>query len=265
MSDLFNSAKPYLAFGVLAIFLSSCSKDDENDMVQDQEFTQAELKTVLETDDFSSIVDTEILELFQEGQSSATGKSENCYEAVFTNTGFTVTYDNCKLEENGEVLNGSLAVVYGQEGGTYAYTVTYNDLMVGAIGLSGTRSIAIGTADESSVTFEVDSDMSITTTNGSVITEAGNRIFALVFGETFGEGALTLNGEWVVKADGNTYSVSVTDLLEASFGCEYIGEGGMILSKNGLNVSVDFGDGTCDDKALVIYPDGTEEEISLKD
>ena len=39
----------------------------------------------------------------------------------------------------------------------------------------------------------------------------------------------------------------------------------MELSKNGLEVNVDFGDGTCDDIALLVYPDGTTEEISLKD
>ena len=38
----------------------------------------------------------------------------------------------------------------------------------------------------------------------------------------------------------------------------------MSLNKNGLNVTVDFGDGTCDDLATLTYPDGTMEEISLK-
>ncbi len=30
-------------------------------------------------------------------------------------------------------------------------------------------------------------------------------------------------------------------------------------------ITINFGDGTCDDVAMLIYPDGTEEEISLKD
>lgn len=39
----------------------------------------------------------------------------------------------------------------------------------------------------------------------------------------------------------------------------------MTVAKNGLSISVDFGDDTCDDIATVIYPNGKVEEISLRD
>jgi hypothetical protein len=38
----------------------------------------------------------------------------------------------------------------------------------------------------------------------------------------------------------------------------------MTIDKNGLTIGVNFGDGTCDDIALVTYPNGVEEEITLK-
>ena len=37
----------------------------------------------------------------------------------------------------------------------------------------------------------------------------------------------------------------------------------MDVSKNGLAMSVDFGDGTCDSEIAVIYPDGYTEQINL--
>ncbi|MEP2278220.1 hypothetical protein [Maribacter sp.] len=47
--------------------------------------------------------------------------------------------------------------------------------------------------------------------------------------------------------------------------CSYVSSGDMDVSKNGLSVNVDFGDTTCDNVALLTYPNGVEEEITLED
>ena len=109
------------------------------------------------------------------------------------------------------------------------------------------------------------SDMSVTLPDATVVSETGTKTIGIVFDELLENASLTIDGEWVVTVDGDTYSVNVTDLLETNIGCEYIAKGVMLLAKNGLQVSVDFGDGTCDDTAVLGYPDGTEEEFTLKD
>jgi len=223
------------------------------------------VKTVLEIDEVSSAADDIVRDLFNQGESGKTAKDGTCYQAEYSETGYSVTFENCSVEEKGEILNGSLSVVYGKEGDSFAYAVTFDDLMVGEFGIDGTRSFAFSTEQENSIVFDVTSDMTITMADGEEISEKGSKTFAIVWGEEFGDGKLTLDGEWIVKADGHTYSVSVPELLEADFGCEYVGKGLMMLNKNGLEVSVDFGDGSCDDIAELGYPDGTKENISLKE
>ena len=73
----------------------------------------------------------------------------------------------------------------------------------------------------------------------------------------------SLSGSWTVVADGNTYAVETLEDLEGNASCEYMTTGTMTVSKNGLAVTVDFGNGDCDDVATIIYPNGAIEEISL--
>jgi hypothetical protein len=37
----------------------------------------------------------------------------------------------------------------------------------------------------------------------------------------------------------------------------------MIVTKNGLDIVVDFGAGECDNTATLVYPNGASEEITL--
>lgn len=264
MKKVFLTFRPYLMMGAMAVALLSCSDDNETEIEQETEVTQSEVTTVLEADELSSAADDVVRELFNADQSGQSAKVNDCYQAEYSDTGFTVSFDNCSVEENGEVYNGSLSVIYGTEGDSFAYSINFDNLTVGAIALDGTRSFAFSGNEDNSIVFEVTSDMTLTLADGSVISEKGSKTFAIVFAEEFGEGMLTLEGDWTLVADGNTYTVSISQLLEADFGCNYIGKGLMELNKNGLEVSVDFGDGSCDDVAALNYPDGTVEVISLK-
>ncbi len=268
MSILLNKTKQFLLLMVFSLVVFSCSKDAEdalNEHGQKQEVSPTELKTILEADNLSGIADNVLTDLFNEGKSGKPSKNNDCYEAEYTDTGFTVTFPNCDIEDSIEKLNGILTVVYGEEGASSAFTVTFDNLMVGDISINGTRSFGIVAGEqENSVELNISSNMSIKMADSSVISEEGNKTMAIVFGEEFGEGTLTIDGKWTIKADDNTYSVDVTQLLSTDFGCDYIGKGLMLLNKNGLEVSVDFGDGSCDDIASVIYPDGTKEDLTLE-
>ena len=82
---------------------------------------------------------------------------------------------------------------------------------------------------------------------------------------TTGESAtISFEGEWVLQIGSDIYAVSVIETLEGNVACNYVTSGIMSITKNGLSVKVNFGDGTCDDKATLIYPYGFEEEFTLK-
>ncbi len=269
MCYLIANTRRFLGLSAFALILFSCSDDGNNDLeyTEDAKVSQTELKTIIETDNVASVADQLVSELYDNEQSGTTAKTEEtCYVAEYSETGFTLTFDSCSIEDGGEVLDGVLSVAYGGDNDSYAFVITYDQLIVGNTSIDGTRSFKVNSSEESqSISWTVDSKMEIVLADGSEVSEEGEKTMAIVFGEDFSDGAVTLDGEWILKSDGNTYIVDITDLMEIKFGCEYFGEGVMALSKNGLEVSVDFGDSTCDDIAMLTYPDGTEEEISLKD
>lgn len=259
------SAKLFLMSGLL-LLVFSCSKDlEEANLDLDQKVEAAEVKTILETDDFSSAADDVVTDLFQQGSSAKSAKNVECYQAEYSDTGFAVTFDNCSVEEGGAQLTGMVTVVYtvGQE--ETSFTATYTDLIVDGILINGTRGFTMNGSGEN-ISFTVVSEMNIKLADDSVIEEMGTKTIGFEFdSENFFNSALTIGGNWTVKADGNTYTVNISSILEANFNCDYVGKGVMQLSKNGLEVSIDFGDGACDDLASMTYPDGTVDEISLKD
>ena len=262
-----TSVKTILLSGLLLIAFS-CSKDLADAQLDlNQKVSKTEVKTILETDEFSSAADGVVTDIFQQGNSGKSSQNVECYVTEFTNTGFTVNFDNCTVEEGGENLHGMLTVTYKEGEESTAFTATYTNLSVDDIVINGTRSFTMeNNSANDNVYFTITSEMSVVLADGSVIEEAGTKNFAIIFDyENFANSALTINGNWTVKANGNTYSVHVTSELIANFGCEHVGQGVMTLAKNGLEVAIDFGDGTCDDMANMTYPDGTIEEISLKD
>lgn len=249
----------YLTLSVLV--LASCSDDAEDNGAIEQELTQAEVQSILETDEVTSVVDDALAELF--AATTTTSKSapgNECYSAEYTDNGFTATFNNCVLNDT-DNINGTLIVTYNLDSSTASYTATYEDFFVGTIRVNGTRTFTlVGSEMESSVSFTIASNISVEFEDGETISENGTKTFAIVFEE--GQDALwNLSGNWTVQVDGNTYTVSGNvskDLI-----CEYWTQGTMTVTKNGLEIDVDFGDGTCDDQATVIYPNGATEDISL--
>ncbi|RKN81111.1 hypothetical protein [Ulvibacterium marinum] len=263
MNKLMNLSKRYALFYAVALFALGCSNDSD-DNNQDFEFTQAEVKTILETDGVSSVADSVISELYM-GNSAKSAKNEECYSATYNDTGFNVTFNNCVLNGT-ENVNGTLNIVYANENESASFTATYTDFYVGEIKINGTRSFTLGGNSEgNSISFTVTSDMTLTLADDSVIAENGTQTLGFVFGQSLAESVFTVSGNWTLLLDGNTYKVAVGTTLEGNLGCGYLNKGIMTVDKNGLAVAIDFGDGSCDDKATVTYPDGTTEDISLKD
>lgn len=238
----------------------SCSDDANTD--EEVVLTQAELKAVLETDEITGGVDIALFDLYSNTGTTGKSTSNDCYSAVYSDTGYTATFNNCVLNGT-ENVNGTLTVTYDQQGEEGSFTANYVDFYVGTIKINGTRAYSFSAnSNESSVTFEVVSNMTVDMEDGSTISENGTKSFTLAFGEAT---TYSISGSWTVVYEGNTYNVTVNSALSSTVGCDFVASGDMDVSKNGLAVNVDFGDGTCDDTAFLTYPNGVVEEITLRD
>lgn len=253
---------------VVAAVTFSCSTDQEQ---QDDNAARAalkgtELQLLLETGQLSGAADTVLSQLYL--NNGATGKSyatDECYTTEYSDSGYTVAFDNCTLN-NKDKVSGVLSVVYSATGETMSYTATYRNFSVNDVKLNGTRSFLLGSQfNGNAFTFSVTSDMDMVLADGTIVSENGNRAFGFNIGGSLEDIGVTLKGSWDITVGSDNYKVAVTEALQTNVNCAYVSKGKMTVDKNGLVALVDFGDGACDDNATVTYPNGTIEEISLKD
>ncbi|MCG2459304.1 hypothetical protein K8352_00925 [Flavobacteriaceae bacterium F89] len=254
-----------IAVASLALVVS-CSNDKEDPMGE-QEFSQAEVNAVLAGDDMTSFADNTLANLAINGSGSAgtTNKvqSAECYSYIEVANGFTVTFANCSLEGH-ENITGNVEVEYAAGEGTASFTATFDDLNVDGTIISGTRSYVFkGDMEQGVYTFSITSDMRVGFPDDSFYSEKGTQNYSLVFGETWETSTYTISGNWNVEWKGNTYNLASAEGIQGNLTCADINKGILEISKNGLNVSVNYGDGTCDDMATLVYPDGTTEEFTL--
>lgn len=249
-----------LSLGLTAIlFAASCSTDkDDIDIPQDSQLTQSELQAIVETDYIASSIDSTLAQMFYQGGQSAKS-DEECYTVAHTNTGFTATFNNCVLNGT-DNMNGTVTITYVGDEENAEFSAVYTDFYVGDIKVNGTRTFEVTIDQNEQISYTTTSDLTIEMADGTIVSENGTKTSALVFEE--GEDTLwNISGSWTIEKDGNTYSISGD--ISRQLNCAYWTSGTMTVNKNGLAIDVDFGDGTCDNKATVTYPNGSSEEISL--
>jgi hypothetical protein len=243
----------------------SCSKDKEDPM-SEQEFSKAEVSAVLAGDNMTSFADNTLTDLVINGSAGASTTSKvetaECYSYVAVENGFTVAFANCSLEGH-DNITGTVEVEYAAGEGTASFTATFNELNVDGTIISGTRSYEFNGNVESGIySFSITSDMRVGFADDSFYSEKGNQNYSLVFGDTLENSIYSISGDWTVEWKGNTYNLA-TEGIDGNLTCAHINKGNLGISKNGLQVSVNYGDGTCDDVATLVYPDGTTEDFTL--
>lgn len=254
-----------IAFVATALIgFQSCSKDG---MAGDGDaITETELQTILTTNEISGVADFTIAELYNNNTAKGTSAAkDDCYNATYSETGFEATFNNCVLNGTDNV-DGTVSVTYeeGEGAGNASFIATFTNFYVGTVKLNGTRTYEISAnSTEAMGTFTVTSDMSVELEDGYTITENGTKTLSVSYDEETQNILFSLTGNWTVEADGNTYAVEIIEDLQGNSSCEHMTSGTMLASKNGLAVTVDFGNGNCDDVATIIYPNGATEEISL--
>ncbi len=74
-----------------------------------------------------------------------------------------------------------------------------------------------------------------------------------------------ITGNWhVIRRDGNEYRINIITPLRREVSCEWIVSGTMEIIYNGENYKLDFGDGTCDNEAVLTQPDGSTRTVELR-
>ena len=274
-----------LLTGLAILAMVSCSKDEsiaEEELASEEVISSTELNYSDEAELISEEVATIAEDVYASDELAATSKSgyasdylPDCVTitTVVTSTTKEKTIDfgeGCELP-NGNFLSGIINLSYAKdmEIASKTLALTLDDFMFNGVAIEGgadilrERSNANGNPQGTA-----NASFSATWPDGETASFIGTRTREWI--EGYGSGfwgdnvfLITGNGTFTGKL-GNVFSKEVTTPLRREMACRFIVSGVLEISRNDNTASLDFGDGSCDAKGVLTYPDGNSKEVFLR-
>lgn len=271
----------FLSVLSFSIILTSCRKEkqltDASEIMKDNDESE-----VLFSEIFNEINNTnDNYEKNQQKRTTAPNElhsavNDSCATAVLswdTDSIFlkkvVVTYDNCEI--NGRTWSGTLT--WEKDGRWFREgsktTVTPSNFTIEGYRVEGTKVVTTKNVSLSTTSpfviasFDVEVDADITTPDGGALTwnSSRNGTWTLETSGFYYRATGTASG---TNRDGIDYTVTINEALTLKAGCRWINDGKFTLTSSELpnDVEVDYGDGTCDNKAVVTMG-RREKEVEL--
>ncbi|WP_340075586.1 hypothetical protein [Leptobacterium sp. I13] len=266
-------------FGLLA----SCDSNTDDDVLSPPEETivAQEVRLADETDLISEEVTNVVEDVFAADELSSSGRGPfmsdflpDCVTItkVVTNNMVEKTIEfegDCELP-NGNVFSGTIHMSYENNPELQTRIITYSleDFVFNGIAVEGSATIRRTRSNENGVPQSVvERSFEATWPDGSSASFSGTRTREWIAGYGSGVWAdnvfLIIGNGTFVSREGITYTKEITTPLRRELSCRFIVSGVLEMTRNNLTASIDFGDGTCDDVAILTKPNGETEEINL--
>ena len=272
--------KLQLVLLALLVF-TSCNNEDVT--LDDSEvISEEQLNSMDEVDLISEEVNGVVEDVYAADEIASTSKSNyvsdylpDCVTItrVVTSTTKEVTIafaDDCQLR-NGNTVSGTIYLSYAKdmEAATKVLTYSLENFVFNGVSVEGGSSITRTRSNENGNPQSVaEAGYSATWPNGDPATYNGTR--TREWAEGFGSGTwgdnvfLTTGNATYTNRLGNTWNRTIVVPLRRELACRFLVSGVMEISRNANTASIDFGDGSCDNKAVVTFPDETTREINLR-
>ena len=262
------------------LIFASCSNNDGLDDAE-TDLSTDDVEAVVLADDITSDIDN-ILEdddndfnLLGKGVDQSKSSIADCVvrtveENPNENT-ITITLDfgdGC-VGKRGREFKGKIIIVYERTDTGYSKSVTFESFSIDGNVLEGSKSVVKVKENENGnkeATHTV--DLTLTLSTGEVVSLEGTRTREKIEGDDTilrGDDVYLISGNWkFVNKNGVEFSGTIIEKLRREYACKYIVSGVTEISKNGNVYTLDFGDGSCDNKATLTNADGESIEISLR-
>ncbi len=258
----------------MGLFFSACKKNEDNDL--SAETTQ---QIVVSSEDQTTAEDLfEDVDYQVDDAIETRGGGGNCPTVTadpdFQTYPRTVTIDfgdGCE-GPNGRIRKGKIVVEVTGEIITAgaSRTATFVDFFIDNAQIEGTRTILNEGFDaDGNVTFSrTVTGGKITFPNGDVATWEASHLLTQTEGGntiTFFDNVFEITGSSNgVNRNGNPYTLEITAPLVKKSLCPWIVSGQSELNVMNKSVTINYGNGICDRKAILTLPNGTEVEILIK-
>jgi hypothetical protein len=241
---------------ICALFLAgfwACSDDSEN---LNQEITAEDIENASTIDEASIpfmdavTVSNEILS----DEAVITGRTLNCYavESTPMENQLLVSFESNCTGIDGKIRSGNMLIEWtgSEETNNFSYTVVFDGYEVDGYGLAGSITVSNLTVKENGFGFNVlVNDGIVTCPDGKQIMYEQDFNYDFSFAELL---ELRITGSTTgAGKEGNTYTANIKKPILVVSGCDHAVSGSFDASFNGRPaVTVDYGDGTCDNKAI---------------
>ncbi|MDC1211901.1 hypothetical protein N8Z73_00325 [bacterium] len=279
-----------IALAAIALCVTSCKKETEDDMEEDVVTTSSEDQALAQGmfDDLGTQ---------SEGSSESAESEDSTWTSCATITvvelgspwPYEITVDfgavNCKGQDGKERRGKVIYTITDWFRNTGSVIeVTTEDYFVNDYQIEGTRSSSnLGPNAKGQMEFGISVvDGKVTTPDGDIILWESERTRTWVEGQETNFFTLDSNNMWMgwdgitddvyeIRGSGNgtsrnniDYTVDITTPLRVQLDCRWITEGVISLKPDGYDArSLDYGAGDCDNKATVAIGEN-EKEISLR-
>lgn len=186
----------------------------------------------------------------------------------------TLDYGDSTALRNGTVLSGmiEITITAPRSSQDYERKVEYMEFGVDSMTVNGFSTITIDKVDTMFRSYE--SALTFLMPDGTTINRTSERVWQWIEGMDTDEDQsddvfiITVMAEATMTFDGTTetYKKETTTPLKRLGDCRYIVEGVVEITLNGTVIStLDYGDGTCDEIAVMTDADGNQTEIDLSE
>lgn len=257
----------------------SCNSDEE--MIVNSE--QIEAEDVSSSEEVDSAIEeiNNIVEQAYVEEESGLVSSRNNYSSFFPEclTKTVVTTDDSKIVTldfsdgcivRGHFISGILTMSYEKDTtlNTKTISVQFDEFRVDYKLIEGSYSIVrVRENDNGNPQSTVTIDIEVNWDNGGFASREGVKIREWVEGVGTGvwsDNVYLITGYWnAVLRNGNELSAEVTTALRRELVCRFFVSGVVELQKNDRTGSLDFGDGECDNEAILTLENGNEIVIIL--
>jgi len=279
-----TSLKLLIIFVTSALIFTGCENGDS--MNETEAISEDDTIALVEADDIADEIDNVVDDILAEefglagkeeasksGDANKFGRPECLTKTtVWQGDSKSVTLDfgdGCELP-NGHILSGQIEMSYIFDLGAKSVTITkeFKDFFFNDVAVVGVNTIVkTWKNNEGNIKSVKTIDVTLTWPDGQTATRTGTRTREWVQGKdtrTWGDNVFLITGNVTTTFNDKVFTSIITKPLRREMACRFIVSGTVEISKGDRQGDLDYGDGTCDNKATFTNKKMEVKEITLR-
>ncbi|PCJ95529.1 MAG: hypothetical protein COA50_10065 [Flavobacteriaceae bacterium] len=267
---------------MLALAFTSCEKNNDADLMETEDLSiteavslEASIEGVEDVTDQYILYSGAFLQydgIASKGDPRHFGFFRECaiIESVITDTSYVIniTFEEECEDKHGNTVSGVITITKEISDTSKERTITFVDFTVNGYVVNGAKTFNY-TAENANGNPEMSGtvDISIETEEGT-ISKVGNRTIEITAGaetDSWLDDEITKTASFsYTRASGAMFTMEITTPLVKPAECKYFASGVREFTNDEGTSSLDYGDSTCDNIAVLTDSDGNETEIELR-